>query len=119
MKLIIGNTNFQGVHPPNICPHCHVANNPKYKFAEQTKDTDGEDSNISVWQCASQKCLRLFVAIYKRVEDKPKLIRFLNGYPKGPDFPKPIKELKHGELDENGDAIQSKFIKTYLQSLEA
>ncbi len=35
---------------PNICPHCHVANNPTERFNQPTKDTDETDSNISVWK---------------------------------------------------------------------
>ena len=40
----------------------------------------------------------------------------MNGIPKGPDWPKPIEELKSLNGEENG---KSNFIKTYLQSLEA
>ncbi len=113
--MYIGSTNYHPKHP-NICPHCHVVNKPDAKWESPTKDTDGIDSNISVWQCANSECRRLFIALYQLVGGKPELIRFLNGYPKGPDWPKPILELEDG----NGDEIeQSRFIKTYLQSLEA
>jgi hypothetical protein len=51
------------------------------------------------------------------------LIRFLDGYPKGPDWPKPIENLKSGNADdkpnEGEEPVQTRFIKTYLQSLIA
>jgi len=115
MNLPIG-TKTYNTSPPNICPHCHVANNPIERFNQSTKDTDGTDSNISIWKCANHKCGKLFVALYQLVEGQPKLIRFLNGLPKGPDWPKPIVELKSFNGEENQ---QSNFIKTYLQSSEA
>ena len=115
MNIQIGRTYYNS-GPPNICPHCHVANNPTESFNQPTKDTDETDSNISVWECANHNCGKLFVALYQLDEGYPKLIRFLNGLPKGPDWPKPIKELKSTAGKENR---QSNFIKTYLQSLEA
>lgn len=115
MNVQIGNTTYN-TSPPNICPHCHVANNPSERFNQRTNDTDGTDSNISVWQCANHECRKLFVALFQLVGGKPKLIRFLNGLPKGPDWPKPILELESPSGGANG---KSNFIKTYLQSLEA
>ena len=113
--MYIANRNLT-IKNPNICPHCHVVNNPTWKWDMQTKDTDDIDSNISAWQCANLDCNKIFIALYQIVSQKGTLIRFLNGYPKGPDWPKPILELKNG----NGEDIdQSRFIKTYLQSLEA
>jgi len=113
--MYIGNTNYIPRNP-NICPHCHVVNNPEPIWQARTKDTDNVDSNISAWKCANSECRKLFIALYQLVEGKAKLIRFLNGYPKGPDWPKPILELKN----RNGeDTEQSRFIRTYLQSLEA
>ena len=114
MDLVIGGKNYRGVNAPNICPHCHVVNNPSHVFANPTKDSDDTECNLSIWRCANMQCNKLFVALYKLEGGLPKFIRFLNGFPKGPDWPKPIVELKHG----NGES-KSKFIKTYLQSLEA
>lgn len=116
MKILIGNTQHSGAEPPNICPHCHVTNNPSQRFTQATKDSDNTDCNLSIWLCANAKCNKLFAVLYKIEDGKPKLMRFLNGFPKGPDWPKPIAELKSGNGDE---ANKSKFIKTYLQSLEA
>ncbi|MEZ7496846.1 hypothetical protein QO206_15225 [Leeuwenhoekiella aequorea] len=113
--MYIGNTNYHP-SPPNICPHCHVVNRPEPKWEAKTKDTDNVDSNISVWQCANSECRKLFIALYQLVGTKPQLIRFLNGYPKGPDWPQPILELENGNGEDNE---QSRFIITYLQSLEA
>ena len=43
----------------------------------------------------------------------------LNGLPKGPQWPKPIAEFKNGNPKQASHVEQTKFIKTYLQSLEA
>lgn len=104
---------------PNICPHCHVTNTPSNKWLIQTKDTDNIISFLSAWQCANASCQKIFIAIHKKTESGFQFSRFLNGLPKGPDWPKPILDLKSGEVNEQGEAIESSFIKTYLQSLVA
>jgi hypothetical protein len=48
-----------------------------------------------------------------------KFNRFLNGLPKGPDWPKPILDLKSGNQNGADQPSSSRFIKTYLQSLVA
>ena len=115
--------NFQNrtyrVEDPNVCPHCHITNTPHPKWSILTKDTDDIPTFISVWQCSNSKCNKIFVAQHKYENTTFVFKRFLNGLPKGPDWPKPILELKSGDLDETGKPLQSKFIKTYLQSLEA
>ncbi len=117
------NVNFKGknknIVEPNICPHCHVTNTPHHNWIIQTRDTDNIDCYLSAWQCSNVKCNKVFVAQHKLVGENFQFTRFLNGLPKGPDWPKPILELKAGKLNEEGQAIQSNFIKTYLQSLEA
>ena len=119
MELMIGNTRHMGVEEPNICPHCHVTIDPSAKFFIASMDTDNKPCNISVWECSYSKCRRVFVVLYKAIGGVPKLDKFLNGYPKGPSWPKPILELHSGKTDGNGNLIQSRFILTYLQSLEA
>lgn len=117
------NINFNGQHKeivePNICPHCHVTNTPHHKWIIQTRDTDNVDCYISTWQCSNAKCNKVLVAQHKLSGANFQFTRFLNGLPKGPDWPKPILELKSGKLNKEGQAVQSNFIKTYLQSLEA
>lgn len=113
--MYIGSKNYHSKNP-NICPHCHVVNNPEPIWDAGTTDTEDVDSNISIWQCANSECKKLFIALYQLVEGKPVLIRFLNGYPKGPDWPQPIWDLRNGNRE---DIEQSRFIRTYLQSLEA
>ena len=108
------------IEEPNICPHCHVVNDPHFQNAIITKDDEEKDQIISIWNCASNGCRRSFVAEYQIVSaTSSKFIRFLNGNPKGPDWPKPIIELKSGESLGNEKEEESKFIKTYLQSLRA
>ena len=104
---------------PNICPHCHVTNTPHYKWHSITKDTDNVISNISIWQCSNSKCNKIFVVLHRFSINTFHFTRFLNGLPKGPDWPNPIVDLKSGQIDEIGNSVQSRFIKTYLQSLEA
>lgn len=119
MQIIIGNTQYSNVQPPNICPHCHVTNNPSHKFQSPTQDTDGSDCNFQVWQCANHECRKLFGVLYKVVDSRVRITSVLSGLPKGPDWPKPIIELKNGNTVGTENPTQSKFIKTYLQSLEA
>ena len=105
---------------PNICPHCHVVNEPHFKIAFVSKNDKKEDELITVWQCSSKQCYRLFVADYVRRDSNSfKFNRFLNGLPKGPDWPKPIIELNSGNSIDTEKVQKSNFIKTYLQSLEA
>ena len=119
MDIVIGNTQHSGVKPPNICPHCHVTNTPHILYQSPTKDTDNSDCNLQVWRCSNQDCNKQFGVIYKLIDGKIKIASFLNGLPKGPDWPKPILELKDGKSIGTEKQIQTKFIKTYLQSLEA
>ena len=105
---------------PNICPHCHVVNAPHSLSALASKNEEKEDELITVWQCSNKQCNRLFVADYKRLDASSfRFNRFLNGFPKGPDWPKPILELKSGSSLNSEKPFKSNFIKTYLQSLEA
>jgi hypothetical protein len=110
------NAIVYNVDDPNICPHCHVVNKPSRRYCDETRDSDDSPAYISVWECANIKCNKLFIALYKIKNGSPTFVRFLNGLPKGPDWPQPILDL----TSSHGDEInKSKFIKTYLQSLEA
>lgn len=103
------------VSNPNICPHCHVKNAPHEMWKIESKDTDDSIVVLSAWHCANESCHKVFIVSHK-FDETLKFDRFLNGLPKGPDWPKPILELK----SVNGDnENKSKFVKTYLQSLEA
>lgn len=119
MNIQIGNTQYSDVKPPNICPHCHVTNNPHQKFQALTRDTDNINCNYQVWQCANHECNKLFGVLYKVVDGKAKITSVFNGLPKGPEWPKPITELIDGITYGTENETKSKFIKTYLQSLEA
>lgn len=119
MNIIIGNSQYNGVKEPNICPHCHVTNTPHQQFQAQTMDTDNSYCNYQIWQCSNQDCKKLFGVLYKDIDGKVKIDRVLNGLPKGPDWPKPILELIDGNTIGTEHQTNSKFIKTYLQSLEA
>lgn len=114
MRLSIDG-NHAIVVEPNICPHCHVRNRPEYKTVYITVDDQGARLIITVWLCGNDECGKLIIAGHTRVGNDFPVNRFLNGYPKGPDWPQPILDLKSG-LD---PSAQSKFIKTYLQSLKA
>lgn len=100
---------------PNICPHCHLTINPEGISHYYSTDTDNVECFITLWKCSSYICGKIFIGLYKNENEDFEFSRYLNGLPKGPDWPKPILELKSGE-DRNQP---SKFIKTYLQSLVA
>jgi hypothetical protein len=119
MNVLIGKTQYSGTNPPNICPHCHVVNTPHKKYEEVSQDTDNTNCNYQVWKCSNQDCLKLFGVLFKVVDGKAKITNVLNGLPKGPDWPKPIEELLNGKTVGTQETLKSKFIKTYLQSLEA
>lgn len=106
------------VADPNICPHCHVTNTPREIWSVATHDTDNSIVALSAWECANQSCRKVFIVSHKW-NGVLKFHRFLNGLPKGPDWPMPILNLTSGKSGSEGKLIPSNFIKTYLQSLEA
>ena len=111
--------NFS-IEDPNICPHCHVINEPSYTHSAFTKDLSGEQQIITLWRCANRECYRHYPALYKTVTStQAEFVRFLDGLPKGPEWPKPIIVLKSGKSEDIPEGLQSRFIKTYLQSLTA
>lgn len=118
MFIKIGNSGFN-LTDPNICPHCHVTNEPKQSFAIDTKGEDDKQQVISIWRCANRDCHKQFGVLHQQEEKGWVLSRFLTGLPKGPIWPKPIEELKHGVPVEGQPPTPSRFIKTYLQSLRA
>lgn len=109
--------NSYSAENPNICPHCHVANEPRELF----KWFDGKENKLlSTWECRYHQCGRIFVVSH--IEDNDgifKIERTLNGLPKGPIWPEPILNLKDGRTIGTDEVTKSKFINTYLQSLEA
>lgn len=117
-------TKFEGrpieLEDPNICSHCHEINNPHSRWQVFTEDSDNSNVYITAWQCSNNQCKRIFLVQYKMKSDKDFVFdRYLNGQPKGPDWPKPILELTDGNLISDESPSKTKFIKTYLQSLEA
>ncbi|WP_343329321.1 hypothetical protein [Polaribacter staleyi] len=112
-----GNINIE---EPNICPHCHVVNEPEFKHMEHTHSLEENRQIITLWRCTHSKCNRHFPILYERFEGyKYEFIRFLDGLPKGPEWPEPILNLKSGNNEDIEKDLQSRFIETYLQSLTA
>ncbi len=118
MNVVYKNTGV-GVVNPNICPHCHVTHNPNELWHTVTTDIDNTATVVSAWQCTNQSCRRAFIAKYRHDGQAFRFERFLNGLPKGPEWPKPISDLKSGNPQNTQQPEQTKFIKTYLQSLVA
>jgi hypothetical protein len=110
------NNQSVSAETPNICPHCHVANEPRNEFRKYDRTVD---KFISVWRCNYHKCGKLFATSHHKVNGYFEVERCLNGLPKGPIWPKPIEDLKDGKTIDKEEPEQTKFIKTYLQSLEA
>ena len=111
-----GNSNY--AENPNICPHCHVANEPQQLFAHFDNKVN---KLISVWRCNFNQCNKVFAVSHIEImsSGQYEIERNLNGLPKGPIWPEPIKNLKDGKTLGTENEEESKFIKTYLQSLEA
>ncbi len=119
MRLNHNNRGYT-INEPNICPHCHVINNPNYQWGVATMDTDDVLAYISAWLCANKSCNKIFVTLDKSPDGNSfAFSRFLNGLPKGPAWPKPITDLKSGNPKNTDQVESSRFIKTYLQSLMA
>lgn len=119
MNFSINNNNsqpFANAENPNICPHCHIANEPAILFKHHDTKVN---KLISVWRCNFNKCNKIFVVSHKKDEATYIIERTLNGLPKGPIWPEPILNLKDGKTIETSKVLESKFIKTYLQSLES
>ncbi|WP_334215259.1 hypothetical protein [Salinimicrobium catena] len=112
------NTNRQ-VQDPNNCPHGHVTNTPHNRWQMVSKDTDNTPMVLSAWTCANNQCNKLFICQHNWINGQFSFVRFLNGLPKGPDWPTPILELKDGKSMNTENPVPSKCIRTYLQSLEA
>lgn len=115
--------NFYGnnktLREPNICPHCHIVQAPRNAWTQQSTDTDNVRNLLTAWQCSNDSCSKVFIAVYKIEGHELKFNRFLNGLPKGPDWPKPVSDLRDGNSKDQPNPLQTKFIKTYLQSLVA
>jgi hypothetical protein len=110
-----GNANY--AENPNICPHCHVANEPLNLFIHFDMQVQ---KLISVWKCNYNQCHKVFAVSHIEKENGNFIIeRNLNGLPRGPIWPEPILNLKNGQTIGTENEEPSKFIKTYLQSLEA
>lgn len=108
------------LNDPNLCPHCHEINNPHHRWHTLTKDVDNKTVFVTAWQCSNNDCQKIFLVLFEKTgTQKFESRRFLNGRPKGPDWPKPIRDLKNGKTIDGESPQDSKFIKTYLQSLEA
>jgi hypothetical protein len=118
MNFSINNNNQinANAEDPNICPHCHVANEPSNLF----RHFDSYQNKLfSVWRCNYKQCNKIFVVTHKSNGTSYIIERNLNGLPKGPIWPEPILNLKDGRTIGTGNETESKFIKTYLQSLES
>jgi hypothetical protein len=117
--LIKYNQINYNISNPNVCPHCHVVNTPHNLWYVFSNDSDNKLAFISSWNCANSDCAKVFVTLHKLNGNQFIFKRFLNGLPKGPDWPKPILNLRNGNTINSGQPESSKFIKTYLQSLVA
>lgn len=113
-KIKYINSNNFSIEIPDICPHCHVANQPL-----DYGDIFDDSSRLlfTIWKCNANICGKIFIAEHK-VEDISEILinRFLVGTSKSPIWPKPILDLKDSKSESDEP---TKFIKTYLQSLQA
>jgi hypothetical protein len=106
------------VEDPNVCPHCHIVNNPHRHWQANSTDISGKPILVAAWTCANNKCQKLILTENSHLGNNNwSFSRFLNGLPKGPDWPKPIADLKSGNPKDPSVPEESRFIKTYLQSL--
>jgi hypothetical protein len=83
---------------PDKCPHCHQGIEPKEIYT-----CSYSMRSLCIYQCTYRGCFKHFVAVYTGNE----FSGFLDGTPDPPYWPNIILKM------------ESKFIPTYLQALEA
>ena len=93
---------LHNIEDPNICPHCHVRVNPHFKGHYICLDDNERYELISIWLCSNVDCDRIFVGQHSLTNNDFQLDRFLNGLTKGPEWPKPILDLKITIEDNEG-----------------
>ena len=107
MRITHNNTGYN-VESPSICPHCHNGIEPLIINQHVGNGPENTTVNYSTWKCPHKDCRRIFVAVHEFTPARTWVFQmFLDGTPIGPHWPDSILKL------------DSKFIKTYLQSLQA
>lgn len=102
MKLVYQGHNAKGENP-STCPHCHNGIEPIFIVAHAEKDIA-----YSIFKCTFRDCGKAFVGIYIMIGPNfCEFTGFLDGTPVAPHWPEIIKKLN------------SKFINTYMQALQA
>lgn len=111
-----GNLNAKAENP-DICPFCHVANIPTSIFDYYD---DSQLRLFSLWNCNNNRCKKVFVTTHRHFHNSEFVLEsYLTGSLKGPKWPQPILNLKNGQTVKTENELETKFIKTYQQSLEA
>lgn len=96
------------VENPDSCPHCHNGIEPRLVFENSHKGLKSYSMSYSIWICTHRDCRRMFVAVYELVgQGKANFIGFLDGTTVGLYWPETILKM------------ESKFITTYMQALQA
>jgi len=96
------------IENPSICPHCHRGIEPIFISSAIGKGGNNSDIFCTVWRCTFKDCKRIFVAEYTvNTPGAAIFTKFLDGTPIEPHFPEIIVKF------------ESKFIKTYMQALQA
>lgn len=115
--------NIDGYHVelpyPNVCPHCHVTNVPQSLWQETSQDIEDRIVVLSSWGCSNDSCARVYITSHLYELGLLRFQRYLNGNLKGPDWPKPIIDLRDGKTIGSNEVMPSKFINIYRQSLDA
>ncbi|MXN90193.1 DUF4145 domain-containing protein [Flavobacterium sp. Sd200] len=112
MNSLVHN-NYYDVVAPNICPYCYVTQICTEVGCSQKHSS--KESLISLWRCTNMSCQRLIVCENELIGAEFVFIRFLDSCPQERIWPEPVLQLKSA-----GDStLESKFIKTYNQSVQA
>ena len=107
MNFAFENWNYN-IENPSSCPHCHNGIEPISITFNSGKGPGTSMIVYSVWKCTFRECGRMFVAAHELLgQSKYKFNGFLDGTPIGPHWPESILKLN------------SKFITTYMQALQA
>lgn len=107
MEFVFDNYTYN-IENPSSCPHCHNGIEPMPFSQFSGKGPGNSFVSYSTWKCTFRESKRIFVAVHNLLGQGQATFKgFLDGTPIGPHWPESILKL------------ESKFIETYMQALQA
>lgn len=102
------NYSSYAIENPSQCPHCHNGIEPRYLGSFPEQGPNNTQICYSLWKCTHRDCRSIFGTVYDiQGQGRCTFRGYLDGSPIGPHWPESIL------------TIESRFIETYNQSLQA